>query len=169
MPATYEPIATTVLTSATTGVSFTSIDQTYTDLVVIAQLKYNLGGNSYAGTFQVNATGGTSYSETILYSYGASPASTRTTSDAAFRPTEYAGNGVPPFAFMRLDFMNYSSTTVNKTVLRQLSFDRSSAGSVDRSVGLFNSTSAITSIQFDPYSIGFSAGSTFTLYGIKAA
>jgi hypothetical protein len=169
MPATYEPIATTVLSSTTTGVSFTSINQTYTDLVVIAQLKYNASANAYGGTFTVNATGGTSYSETILYGYGASPSSQRTTNDAAFRPTEYAGNGIPPFAFMRLDFMNYSSTTVKKTVLRQMSFDKNSSGSIDRSVGLFNSTSAITSIQFDPYSVGFSAGCTFTLYGIKAA
>jgi hypothetical protein len=168
MPATYEPIATTVLSTAAT-VSFTSISQAYTDLIVIASLKYDLAGTAYGGTFTVNATGGTSYSETIMYSGGATITNGRNTSDSCFRPTEFAGNGSTPFTFMRLDFMNYSNTSTNKTVLRQIAFDRNGAGIVERSVGLFRSTSAITSIEFSLFGITYAVGSTFTLYGIKAA
>lgn len=171
MPAgpTYEPIASTVLTTNTTGVSFTSISGSYTDLVFIGQLKYVGAAQAYAGTFQVNSTGGTSYSETILYGNGASALSTRTTNDAAFRPQEIIANGSSSWTLLRIDLLNYSNTSNFKTILTSLSSDRNGAGQVSNQVGLFRSTSAITSIQFDPYSAGFVTGSTFTLYGITAA
>jgi hypothetical protein len=167
--ATYEPIATTTLSSNTTGVSFTSISGAYTDLIFIGQLKYVGAAQAYAGVWQVNSTSGTSYSETILYGTGTSALSSRTSNDAAFRPREIAANASSSWTMLRIDFLNYSNTSINKTVLTTLSSDRNGAGEVSRQVGLFRSTSAITSIQFDPFSIGFVAGSTFTLYGIKSA
>lgn len=166
--ATYEPIATTTVTSATT-VSFSSIPSTYTDLVCIVVAKYNLANAAYAWNFQVNSTGGTSYSETIVYGNNTSILSTRGSGDSAFRPTEICGNGTAAFTFMRLDFFSYSNTSTNKTIFRQLSSDRIGNGAVDRSAGLFRSTSAISSIQFSPFGTNYAVGSTFTLYGIKAA
>jgi hypothetical protein len=63
--------------------------------------------------------------------------------------------------------MNYSNTTTYKTVL--LRSNNASAITV-ATVGLWRSTSAINTIKI--YADGaavFSVGSTFTLYGIKAA
>ena len=65
--------------------------------------------------------------------------------------------------------MNYSNTTTNKTVLAR--GNRASSGVVAQ-VGMWGNTSAITSITIDNVdsaSANFVAGSTFTLYGIKAA
>jgi hypothetical protein len=63
--------------------------------------------------------------------------------------------------------MNYANTTTYKTVLTRAN---AAASGVDASVGLWGSTAAITSITFDlPLVRTISTGSTFTLYGIKAA
>ena len=62
--------------------------------------------------------------------------------------------------------MNYANTTTYKTILGRWG---SSANNQTRiSVGLWRSTAAITSFTITP-SLGIAAGSSFTLYGIKAA
>jgi hypothetical protein len=62
--------------------------------------------------------------------------------------------------------MNYSNATTYKTALARTSED----GVAAAYVGLWRSTSAITSITIDKGSSdNFASGSTFTLYGIKAA
>ena len=68
-----------------------------------------------------------------------------------------------------LQLMNYSNTTTYKTILSRTN---AAANGVDATVGLWRSTSAITSIEIGKnsgMSGTFQIGSTFTLYGIKAA
>ena len=66
MAATYEPIATTTLTSTQSSVDFTSISGSYTDLIVVANAAYS--GTVDDIRFRLNGTGGssTAYSYTIL-------------------------------------------------------------------------------------------------------
>jgi hypothetical protein len=67
-----------------------------------------------------------------------------------------------------LQFMNYSNATTYKTVLSRSNV--AASASVSANVGLWRNTAAITSIKLYVYpSYNFVAGSTFTLYGIKAA
>ncbi len=64
-----------------------------------------------------------------------------------------------------INVMNYSNTTTYKTIL-----SRSSDLYTEASVNLWRNTAAITSIIIGAQgAYTFSAGSTFTLYGIKAA
>jgi hypothetical protein len=169
MPATYEPIATTTLGSAATSVDFTSIPSTYTDLVAVI-VSADTAANDREIAFRLNSDANTNYSWTGLYGNGATAGSGRESRSRAYgvigwfsAQTTTVGDFVAT-----AHFMNYANTTTLKTVLSR--GNRASSGT-DALVSLWNSTSAISSISF--YSANntrqFKAGSTFTLYGIKAA
>jgi len=168
MPATYEPIATYTASGTTYNMQFTSIPQTYSDLVLIGVAQYAVSGSVYTGDFRVN-NASTGYYETTLFGNGATVTSGAYVNDSKFYLTNITATSVTPFVFYRLIFLDYTNTTLAKTVLIELSADRSGAGNVERSIGMLNNTSAITSIQLDPFSVGMSSGTTYTLYGIKRA
>ena len=62
--------------------------------------------------------------------------------------------------------MNYSNATTYKTVITRAS---NANNGVDAVVGLWRNTAAITSINVFLGTGNLDTGSTFTLYGIKAA
>jgi len=67
MPTTYEPIATTTLSTATASVTFSSISGTYTDLRLVI---FALGATSDYPYVEINSDTGTNYSKTVLYENG---------------------------------------------------------------------------------------------------
>jgi hypothetical protein len=69
---------------------------------------------------------------------------------------------------MVIQINNYSNSTTFKTPLIRTNTGPS-WGTVFAIVGLWRNTAAITSITFTPDTGNFDTGSTFTLYGIKAA
>ena len=165
MPATYEPIATTTLATTSTSVTLSSIPSTYTDLRVVVYLKSS-GTSDYGLRGYINGDTGSNYSETNLQGYGSAVSSQLTSqSQASYTFTYGFSNEGALFTF---DFFSYAGSTY-KTFLVTGSNDQNGSGSVDRSVQLWRSTSAINSINFFPASNDFAAGSTFTLYGIKNA
>jgi len=158
---TYTPIATQTLGSAATSVTFSSISGSYTDLVLAISAQ-DTAGNTFA--FQFNSDTGTNYSRTRLLGDG-SVASSARTSNASSMVFNYIGTTTSEFSASIAHIMNYSNATTYKTALV-----RSNAAPVgtSASVGLWRSTSAITSITINAGVI-FAIGSTFTLYGIAAA
>jgi hypothetical protein len=161
MPKTYEPIATQTLGSATATVTFSSIPGTYTDLILIANVKRTAGSDI---EIQLNGDTGSNYSFTYLYGTGSATGSGRA-SDQTKGNIGYSGT--TSFTTQIVQFMNYSNTTTNKTFIGRNS--PADAGDVSTLVNLYRSTSAITSILLDPNSGNLDTGSTFTLYGIKSA
>jgi hypothetical protein len=163
MAATYEPIATTTLGSATNTVTFSNLSQTYTDIVaVIVPKTASSTANCLA---RVNGDTGTNYSRTVLSGNGSTASSSRisNTSYLNFDNAAYLNTEFSPWI---IHFMNYSNTTTFKTVLNR---GNNAALGVDAAVNLWRSTSAITEISFLQTSGNYATGSTFTLYGIKAA
>jgi len=160
MAITYEPIATTTLSTATTTVTFSSISGSYTDLVYVI---YNKSGATNL-SLRFNSDTGSNYSSTQFYTDGSGGV-------AALQQTSttraLAGVGGAD-SLITGNVMNYSNTTTNKTFIT-----RGGGGGtyIDLTVSSYRSTSAITSISFqqDAASTDFQTGSTFTLYGIKAA
>jgi hypothetical protein len=164
---TYEPIATTTLSAVSSSVTLSSIPSTYTDLRAIVYLK-STGTSDYGLRGYINGDTGSNYSETNLQGYGSSAVSSQLSDQpqASYTFTYGFSNEGALFTF---DFMNYTNTNTFKTFLVRNSNVQGSSGSVDASVQLWRSTSAISSLNFFPASNEFAAGSTFTLYGIKAA
>ena len=164
---TYTPIATQTLSSATNLVTFSSIPSTYTDLIFVcvpgtAQLQ-----DMY---FRVNGDSGANYSWTHLYGTGSAVGSTKSSGNAAGMADYYgAPNLTVGTSNQILQFMNYSSPNMYKTVLTRS--NRADSGA-DLTVNLWKSTAVINSVEFrmsGGATINFLAGSTFTLYGIAAA
>jgi len=163
MPSTYEPIATQTLGSTASSVTFSSISGSYTDIVVVA-----VAGSSSDANWRIQFNGDTStnYSVTQLAGNGSAAASFRTTSEASFLANRYAYLSNNLNNNILINVQNYSNTTTNKTAFIRTN---SAALGTDAIVGLYRSTSAITSITLFPNAGSFIVGSTFTLYGIKAA
>jgi len=68
-------------------------------------------------------------------------------------------------------FLNYSNSTTFKTIISRGNYgtrETTTTDAVEMSVRLWRNTSAVTQISIGT-SPPFSIGSTFTLYGIKAA
>ena len=165
---TYEPIQTTTLVSSQASVTLGSggtIPQTYTDLVLVINATNSSGISNAGFVVELNGDTGSNYSRTFLYGDG--------TSAVSGRESNFA-NGLNILGFdsttrgtMIVQFMNYSNASIFKTALSRFNL---TSNVVATMVGLWRSTSAINTMKIDNTAgRNIAAGSTFTLYGIKAA
>lgn len=164
MPKTYEPIATQTVGTAVATVTFSSIPQTYTDLMLVAVYDLVSGGGSMNVRFNSDSSG--NYGFTYLFGNGSVAASGRTanaTGVAAGRAASGGQGGGHTYIF------NYSNTTTYKSALSR-SYGLIASASPWFSANTWRNTNAITSITCSDESSGnFAVGATLTLYGIKAA
>jgi len=161
MPKTYTPIATTTLGSNSTSVSFTSISGNYTDLVLVASPTTLANGEQFTMTF--NSDTSSNYSATYLTGNGTTATSHRRNTQSNIIVDYYGAVDTTVKTVYIFNIQNYSNTTTNKTIL----ITSRTGYAAESNVALYRSTSAITTITLAGAT--FTTGSTFTLYGIKAA
>lgn len=182
MPATFEKIATSTLTSAASSITFTNIDQTYTDLEIHLEVKaasspgqhvyFRCGNNSYDSS--------SSYGNQALYARGAPAAAfsgdwnNSLLSNWYLPYNSYISSAANKFSQQIVYIFNYSATNTKKP-LRYLSNtitgNSNEYASIETGQSLWNSTSAINQIQFyhsNP-STNLDVGCVITIYGIKKA
>jgi len=163
MATTYEPIATNTLGSDTANVTFSSISGSYTDLILVM----SASEASNAFNIELNSDTSSNYSRTRLLGDGSTATSGRTANTTNI-PINYLG-GTNNFSTTLVHFMNYSNTTTFKTLLARWNQILGIDNSTTTSVGLWRSTAAVTSITFVASAGNFNSGSSFTIYGVKAA
>jgi hypothetical protein len=164
MAITYTPIDTQTLGSAAASVTFSSISGSYTDLVLVTNAS-NVSTDSNLN-LQFNSDTASNYSSTRLSGDG-STATSATTANLVYIVAGRANATGSIAANSIVNIMNYSNTTTYKTVLTRAN---NAASIVGAYVGMWRNTAAITSILiYSNNAANISAGSTFTLYGIKAA
>lgn len=166
MPSTYEPIATSTLGSAVSTFQFTSISSSYTDLIVVMQPALSVSNNAIYLDF--NNDTATNYSWTALSGNGSAASSARGSNQGL---GSVANDLLYPISTLgdttiTIHIDNYSNTTTNKNYIVR---GGQAASGTQALIGLWRSTAAINAIKFYAASSNFSIGSTFTLYGIKAA
>ena len=158
---TYVALDTRTLSSITNTITFNSIPQTYTDLILVCSSNCN-SGTDYprirVGTGGTIST--TGYSNTQIYGTGSAGTSFRETSQTGFVFATYPATSVR--VVTTFQFQNYSNTTTYKTVLMR---DNNPAGNVTAAAMLWQNTGAINTIELF-LTNNFVSGSTFTLYGI---
>lgn len=168
MAVTYEPIATTTLGSAG-QISFTSIPNTYTDLRLV------LVGTSVTSfdhaRMRFNSDTASNYSSTEIYTAG-SAVGVINNANGTFIYADAQGGGMSSTVpgLVTADILSYAGSTY-KSCLLTGSENTNGTGYITRGIGLWRSTSAITRIDLftDTSPSNFKAGTTATLYGIKAA
>jgi len=163
MTSTYEKIATTTLGSAAADITFSTISGSYTDLVLVLGSLTTASANQRI-RMQLNSDTGTTYSNTDLYGDGSSAGSTRNTGNAYINTTMATTSTTVPSTVI-MNFNNYSNATTFKTVISRYN---NSDATVSAIVGLWRSTSAITTIKLFCGTGNINAGTTATLYGIKS-
>jgi hypothetical protein len=162
---TYVALHSTTLTSAVPSVTISSIDQTYTDLVLVAN--FDSSTSSYS-TLTFNGVTGTSYSRTRIITNTSAASSDRTSNAAGIINLTYNTAGTPVIGIYQI--FNYANTTRYKTAICR---DANAADNAAATIGLFrgstgSATDAINSITLTKVSGNFAVGSTFNLYGIRA-
>jgi hypothetical protein len=159
---TYTPIATVTASGVSSFLVMSSIPSTYTDLVLIGSA-IKLAIQSTRMTF--NSDTATNYSDTYITGTGSAATSTRGSNTGWIYLNDSSSSTTNPNTFIA-NIMNYADTATYKTVVSRYS---AADAAVEASVHVWRSTSAINRIDISTSSGTFSAGTTFTLYGIASA
>jgi hypothetical protein len=163
---TYTPIASQTLGSAAATVTFSSIPQNYTDLILVV----DAGMSSGAGypSFQLNGdTTDTNYSSTYIRGDGTDVASGRYSGASGKYNILVDIKKTTPAAYIIINFQNYSNSATYKTVLSRMG---DTASGTAATVAMWRDTNAINRITLKEATGGANwvTGSTFTLYGVTA-
>ena len=169
MALTYEPIATTTLGSQTTSITFSSIPQTYTDLVLVCVGTIVTAGNSVV--VEINGDTTQLGSWTYMYGNGTTAASGRTNNRSYVNSGWNVGYDSTQSSTSIVHFFNYTSaSTFQTSIARMANPSGSSLPGTEISVNLWRSKTAITSLKvFTGGGGDLKSGFRATLYGIKAA
>lgn len=175
-PGDYESIATvTVGTNAPSSISFTSIPATYAHLQLrgIARSAYAGSGGNLATYIRINSDSGNNYAFHQMWGNGSSAQASSGTSQNLI----YTIHGGPrtgdlsnTFSAQIIDILDYANTNKFKTIrtLGGHNLNNSSAQRMALTSGLWQSTSAITRIDF--FVEGDIAQYTqMALYGIRGS
>ena len=170
MAVTYTPIATNTVTTATASYTFSSIPSTYTDLILVSSVRSTSTSLDYGPNIQLNSDTGSNYSYTYIDGNGSAATSGRSSNNTILlggNSIPYSSSATGAFAISTVHFQNYSNTTTYKTAITR--FNDVTTSDVLAAVNLWRNTSAINSIKVFLYAGNIAVGSSFTLYGIKAA
>lgn len=161
---TYEPIASQTLGSTASEVTFSSLPQNYTDLVLIASCAGT--SNDLQVAIRYNNDSTSNYSMTELYGNGSSAGSYRISTTAWSLSPDVSIKNTLGQSVYKIDIFNYANATTYKTGLCRLSSIGSTYSGTAASVGMWRKTpEPITQITL----IGpFASGSTFSIYGVAA-
>jgi hypothetical protein len=103
-----------------------------------------------------------------LFGDGSSASSGRNTSSTEMFMTDNTSTSTTIPIMIDINIFNYAGST-NKTILSANSSDKNGSGVVERVVGLWRNTAAITSVELRARSSTWASGTTATLYGILKA
>lgn len=169
MPATYEPIATTVLASETSSITFSSITASYTDLRLVF-IGVRAAATNSAPIVRFNSDSATNYSLQAMWGTGSLASSYQETSSTGIPLVYFDALVSATFPKLgTLDILSYRGSTF-KTSLNNETSNRGGSGRAVRAIGTWRSTAAITSITItDTSARAMGVGTTATLYGILKA
>ena len=168
----YESIATATGTGSSGVITFSGIPSTFKHLQIRGLMRTDEAGATETNCYiQVNGATGSSYAYHWLRGNGTTAAA----AGAASQTFTFPGNATGAAATASVmgvfvaDILDYGSTTKNKTLRYFAGYDLNGSGEVRVSSGLYNATTAISSIEIKTSSGNWTTATTFALYGIKEA
>lgn len=163
LPSTMTPIATQTLATSAASITFSSIPQTYTDLVMVVQFGQTGGDDVF---LRFNGDTGSNYSATRIAGDGSTPSSSLNSSVTGIQPRTPNNPNSSIVSIWKENIMNYTNTTTYKSTTGRYSYP---SGFTTAHTGMWRSTAAITSLTVLCNALAWSAGTIVTLYGVKAA
>jgi hypothetical protein len=167
----YFPLGEFTLASAQANIEFTNIPQTYKHLQIRGIARDTAANTGLAGLFiQFNLDTGSNYARHNLVGNGSSASATAATSTTFLilgqspRNNETAGR----FGGFVCDILDYQNTNKYKTTRSLLGSDLNGSGEVRLTSGLWQSSSAITSIKIYSENGNLAQYSSFALFGVLA-
>lgn len=167
----YDALATVTVPSGNAAtIDFTGIPTGYKHLQIRGIIQNTAVSNS-SGWLQCRANGdtGSNYTYHFLSGSGSSASAGAGANQSAILIADSvnSGAGASTFAPLVIDILDYASTTKAKTFRSLHGVDTNSFGEIYLSSGLWNSTSAITSLSFYTASYSLKQYSQLALYGVK--
>jgi hypothetical protein len=153
---TYTLIDSVTLTSSAASVTFSSIPQSYGDLVLAIQSKSDAGNTTIR--FELNGDTGSNYSFVSMLGVNGG----LVISSAG--PSATVGGDNEIESLNVLQFMDYSATDKHKTILSRQNRTNTAGSYAVR----WANNSAVTQIKMAKNSGLYASGSTLYLYGIEA-
>ena len=171
MANTHNLIQSTVLSTTTASVSFSSITQSYRDLVLYVVARNDTADTNVNLNVRVNNDSGSNYGVVQLSFYGTGINQNEGINNTSWGQALWgAGTTMTAnmFSTNTMYFPNYTNTS-NKQISAFAGMSSSSVRSyVLDTANDYRGTSAITSISITPYSGNFVSGSSFYLYGLAS-
>lgn len=171
MPSSRQLIASQVLSSSASSVTFSSIPGTYKDLILKCSIRTDFAGSTTSrADIVINGSTSAIYSRTQLRDTAGGVSSFRTANATILFGTTFADASTATsniFSNDEIYFPSYTNSS-NKVISRYgVAEDNTlTDASVSIQAALFRSTDAITSIQLTFDSANAIAGSSFYLYGL---
>lgn len=167
----FESIATvTVGAGGASSIEFTSIPATYQHLQIRMLARDTASGSTGIDYVQLFLNGDESGSATkghLLYGTG-SVVSSGSQTEIMASILVAGGDTANTFGAGVIDLLDYSSTSKNSTIRAFFGTDMNNTnGRVGLASGLWDSTSAVTSVKLSHYNT-FAQHTTAALYGVKA-
>jgi hypothetical protein len=166
------PLASvTGFSGASAQVVMSNIPQIYQDLMVVYSLRTTWSAFFTSISVILNGDFSTLYSNTEILANGSTTSTGRVSNINYGVSSNHAAVGASAatgiFSAGTLQILDYTNTSKFKTGIFKSAVDGGTSGGVSASIGLYRSTAAINSIMIQTNG-NYVAGSTFTLYGIKA-
>jgi hypothetical protein len=169
IPSSFYNIATVNGTGSAGNITFSSIPQTYKSLQ-LRVICADTSAGTVAGSVSIRVNG-VSTSTYSLHEIEGDGSAVNVGGFATYPAinymySPYSGN-TNIYAVGIFDFIDYASTTKNKTSRGFFGFDKNGAGGVKLQSGSYPSTTAITSLTLVYAASAFTTSSSFALYGIN--
>lgn len=163
MPNTMTLIASYTATGAVSSIVFSSIPNTYTDLLLQVSARSDV--NTAAVRLDFNGTAVNS--SKVLYGNGASALSVTSTTYVVIGGTVESGATGNTYSNASFYIPNYLSSNNKSVSIDGVAENNGTTAYIGLGAALWSNAAAITSITVKPNSDNFAASSTAYLYGIK--
>ena len=157
----------TVSGSSTSTITFNSIPQTYTDLVIVGSFSTDPDQSNVILRFNNDSTN--LYSQTMMAGTGSTVTTGRQSNQGRILINDATGTPIASPATYIANVMNYANTNVNKSVIARWSISLGTYPGTPAMASTYRSTTGISRIDLISFASTFVAGTTVSLYGISNA
>jgi hypothetical protein len=165
-----EPIATTLLSSTASGITFSDIPQNYKHLQLIVMARSANGADTDYCNIQFNSDVASNYAQHRITANGttASAGSDPNITRCIAQRLSSDVNSANIFGALIFDIIDYNNANKFKTTRHLGAYDSNGSGFLEYGSNLWQSTIPISSIFiYSQTGSGFKQYSRFSLYGIK--